>query len=65
MTVWASLRTRASTWIDDVAAGLMRLGAMLRGSRRIELVEQPDGSFLVVDMSKQAAEGAVRAVVAH
>jgi general secretion pathway protein L len=56
VTVWASLRTRASTWIDDVATGLTRLAAMLRRSRRIELVEQADGSFLVVDMSKQAAE---------
>ena len=58
MTVWASLRTRLSTWIDDVAAGLTLLGTMLRRSRRIELVEQADGSFLVVDMSKQAAERA-------
>ena len=56
MTVWALLRTRASTWIDDVAAGLALLGAMLRRSHGIELVEQPDGSFRVVDMSKQAAE---------
>ena len=58
MTVWASLRTRSSIWIDDVAAGLTLLGAMLRRSRRIELVEQADGSFLVVDMSKQAPERA-------
>ena len=55
MTVWVSLRTRVSTWIDDVAVGLTRLGAMVRRSRRIELVEQVDGSFLVVDVSKQAA----------
>ena len=55
MTVWASLRTRLSTWIDDVAAGLTLLGAMLRRGRRIELVEQADGSFLVVDMSKKAS----------
>jgi general secretion pathway protein L len=58
VTVWVSLRTRASTWIDDVAAGLALLGAILRRSHRIELVEQADGSFLVVDMSKQAAERA-------
>jgi general secretion pathway protein L len=57
MTVWASLRARASTWIDDVAAGLARLGATIRRGRRIELVEQADGSFLVVDASKPAAEG--------
>ena len=58
MTVWASLRARPSTWIDDVAAGLTLLGTMLRRSHRIELVEQADGSFLVVDMSKEAAERA-------
>ncbi len=58
MTAWASLLTHVSTWIDDVAAGLTRLGAMVRRSRRIELVEQADGSFLVVDMSMQAAERA-------
>jgi general secretion pathway protein L len=56
VTVWVLLRTRVSTWIDDVAAGLVLLGAMLRHSHRIELVEQADGSFLVVDASKQAAE---------
>ena len=58
MTVWASLRAPLSTWIDDVAVGLTLLGTMLRRSHRIELVEQADGSFLVVDMSKQAAERA-------
>jgi len=56
VTILASLRTRGSTWIDDVAAGVARLSAMLRRSRRIELVEQADGSFLVVDASKPAAE---------
>jgi general secretion pathway protein L len=58
VTVWASLRTRLSTWIDDVAAGLTLFGTMLRRSRRIELVEQADGSFLVVDMSRQAPKRA-------
>jgi general secretion pathway protein L len=56
VTVRASLRAHALTWIDDVAAGLALIGAMLRRSRRIELVEQADGSFLVEDMSKQTAE---------
>jgi general secretion pathway protein L len=45
-------------WIDDVAAGSALLVTMLRRSRRIELVEQADGSFHVVDMSKHAAERA-------
>ena len=58
MSVWASLRTRVSTWIDDVAVGLTLLRVMLRRSHRIELVEQADGSFLVVDMSKPAADRA-------
>jgi general secretion pathway protein L len=56
VTVLSSLRTRASSWIDDVAAGLALLGAKLRRSHRIELVEQMDGSFLVVETSKPAAE---------
>ena len=58
MSIWASFRTRLSTWIDDVAAGLMLLETMLRRSPRIELVEQADGSFLVVDVGKQGAERA-------
>ena len=58
MTVWASLRSRLSTWIDDVAAGLTFLGTMVRRGRKIELVEQADGSFLVVDMSKPLPEHA-------
>jgi general secretion pathway protein L len=58
VTLWASLRARLSTWIDGVAEGLTLLGAMLRRSDRIELVEQADGSFLVVDMRKQGAERA-------
>jgi general secretion pathway protein L len=58
VTVWASLRTRLSTWIDDAAVGLSLLGTLLRRSHRIELVEQADGSFLVLDMSKQALERA-------
>lgn len=56
MTVWASLLTRASTFIDDVAAGLARLGATLRRSHGVELVEQADGSFLLMDMRKKEAE---------
>jgi general secretion pathway protein L len=58
VTVWATLRNRASSWIDDVAAGLSLLGAMLRRSHRIELVEQADGSFLLVDKRNQAGERA-------
>ena len=67
MTVWGSLRARLSTWIDDVAAGWMLLGTMLRRSHRIELVEQNrrTGRFLSSTTSKQAAERADRPLVAH
>jgi general secretion pathway protein L len=58
MTVWPSLRARAQTWIEDVATGLTLLGAMLRRTHRVELAEQADGSFLVVDMNKPPAERA-------
>jgi general secretion pathway protein L len=56
VTVWASFRTCASSWIEDVAAGLALLGTLLRRCHRIELAEQADGSFLILDMSKPAAE---------
>lgn len=56
MTVRALLLTRASTFIDDVAAGAACLGAALRPSHGIELVEQADGSFLVMDMRRKGAE---------
>jgi general secretion pathway protein L len=38
-----------SRWIDDVTAGLTRIGSALRRRRTIELVEQPDGSFLALE----------------
>ena len=56
MTVWASLLIRASAWIDDVAAGFARLSATLRRSHGIKLVEQADGSFLVMDMRVKEEE---------
>jgi general secretion pathway protein L len=58
MTVWASLRTRVATWIDDVAMGLALLRVLLRRRHRIELAEQADGSFRVVDFHQQPAERA-------
>ena len=39
-----------SRWIDDVTAGLARIGSALRRRRTIELVEQPDGSFLALEL---------------
>ena len=42
--------------MDDVAAGLNRLGPMLRRGRRIELIEQADGAFLAAELRKGAAD---------
>ncbi len=56
MSAAASMFAFLSRWIDDAAAGLARLSAMLRRGRRIELTEQADGSFLAAVWSKGAAE---------
>jgi general secretion pathway protein L len=39
-------------WLDDVAAGFTQVGAAIRRKRTIELIEQPDGSFLAQDRRK-------------
>lgn len=41
---WAA---RCSSWLDDASLGLVRAGALLRRARRIQLVEQDDGGFVV------------------
>ena len=46
MTVWVSLRTRVSTWIDDVAVGLTLLGAMVRRSRKSNSLNRWTARFL-------------------
>jgi general secretion pathway protein L len=48
----ASLLRRLSSWIDDVVAGLGRLGPMLRRGRRLELTERADGGFLAAEWRK-------------
>ena len=55
MSAAASFLTHLSLWMDDIAAGLIRLGAMMRRGRRIELIEQADGAFLTADWRKGAA----------
>ena len=55
MSALASFLRRLSRWIDDVAAGLNRLGAKLRRGRRVELIEQADGAFLAAEWRKGAA----------
>jgi general secretion pathway protein L len=46
---------RLSLWIDDVAAGLNRLGAKLHRGRRVELIEQAGGAFLAAEWRDGAA----------
>ncbi|HZZ63084.1 MAG TPA: PilN domain-containing protein [Roseiarcus sp.] len=48
MTAAVSMVKALERWIDDVTAGFARAGAMIRRGRTIELVEQPDGSFLAL-----------------
>jgi general secretion pathway protein L len=39
-------------WLDDVTAGFAQVGATIRRGRTIELIEQPDGSFLALERRK-------------
>ena len=55
MSASASFLRRLLLWIDDVARGLARLGAVLRRGRKVELIEQADGSFLAAECRKGAA----------
>jgi general secretion pathway protein L len=55
MSALASFLRRLVLWIDDVAAGLARLGAVLRRGRKVELIEQADGAFLAAEWRKGAA----------
>jgi general secretion pathway protein L len=54
----ASLLDLFFAGIDDVEAGFARLGGVLRRRRRIELIEQADGSFFAAERSKSAANPA-------
>jgi len=56
MTIWASLKERASNWIEDAATGLTLLLAMVRRSRKVELIEHGENAFLAVDASKPSAD---------
>jgi general secretion pathway protein L len=56
MTAGAKLLAFLSRWIDDAATGLARIGAELRRGRRIEFMEQVDGSFLAAQWRKGAAK---------
>ena len=56
MSVISLVRERLNAAIDDVAAGVARFIAVLRRRRRIELVEQPDGSFLPSGFAKRGLQ---------
>jgi general secretion pathway protein L len=56
MNVGAKLLAFLSRWIDDAAAGLARIGVELRRGRRIEFMEQADGSFLAAQWRNGAAK---------
>ena len=60
MSAAASMFAFLSRWIDDAAAGLARLSAMLRRGRRIELTEQADGFFLGGRMEQRGGRTARR-----
>jgi general secretion pathway protein L len=47
MNVLRSIIGWLSRWVDEVASALLHVGRIVRFSRKIHLVEQPDGGFLV------------------
>ncbi len=44
-----------SRWIDDVAAAILAAGKALRPTRRVRMVEQPDGTLLLKAMTRRPA----------
>jgi general secretion pathway protein L len=44
-----------SRWLDDVASACLAIRDVLRPSRRVEIVEQPDGGFLVRTAARRKA----------
>ena len=44
-----------SRWIDDVALALTAFGGIFRVSRKVQLLEQADGAFLITPMRKRSA----------
>jgi general secretion pathway protein L len=54
MTAWLS------RWIDDVASALSHLGGIVRFSRKVWLVEQSDGGFLIQTANKRSVGAPLR-----
>ena len=49
-----------SRWIDDVASALLRISGIVRFNRKIRLVEQLDGDFLVQTANKRSLGAPLR-----
>jgi general secretion pathway protein L len=49
-----------SRWIDDVASALLRISGIVRFNRKIRLVEQLDGGFLVQTANKRSLGAPLR-----
>jgi general secretion pathway protein L len=49
-----------SRWIDHVASALLRIGEMVRFNRKVQLVEQSHGGFLVQSTNKRSIAAPLR-----
>jgi general secretion pathway protein L len=49
-----------SRWIDDVASALLRIGEIVRFNRKVQLVEQSDGGFLIQTANKRSVGAPLR-----
>jgi general secretion pathway protein L len=49
-----------SRWIDEVASALLRIGEIVRFNRKVQLVEQSDGGFLIQSTNKRPISAPLR-----
>ena len=54
MSVLSTIIAWLSRWIDDVARALTRFGGVFRRSRKVQLLEQEDGAFLLRPMGRRS-----------
>ena len=47
MSAWRSVAAWMSRWVEDVAVALTRFASLFRMSRKVRLVEQGDGGFVM------------------
>lgn len=60
MSVASQALDHFGSWIAAAAGGFIQLGESIQRRRKIELTEQPDGSFLPSDRARQPDELALR-----